>query len=102
MHDDSDGKIDLEKYEAIIPSPGVPSSHPIYASGKVIAELDFAYQFLPRGFRISAVTGTDGKSTTAWMLYSILQKEFSGKKRVFISGNFEIPFSGTVLDILKK
>ncbi len=49
-----------------------------------------------------AVTGTDGKSTTTWILASILQKEFLGKKSVYISGNFDIPFSATVLQILQK
>ena len=44
----------------------------------------------------------DGKSTTTWILYSILQKCFFGKKNVFLSGNFEIPFSATVTTILEK
>jgi UDP-N-acetylmuramoylalanine-D-glutamate ligase len=34
-------------------------------------------------------------------MYSILEKEFFGKKKVYLSGNFDIPFSATVLDILK-
>lgn len=65
------------------------------------AELDFAYQYLPKGFRITAITGTDGKSTTAWILYSILKKAFFGKKTVWLSGNFETPFSETVCQILE-
>lgn len=35
-------------------------------------------------------------------MYNILEKEYSVKKPVYLSGNFDIPFSGTVLDILKK
>lgn len=99
MRDDTDGNTDFSVYDAIIPSPGIPQSHPVYQTGKVIAELDFARQFLPHGFEIIAVTGTDGKSTTTWMLFSILQKLFSDKKKVYISGNFEIPFSETVRHI---
>lgn len=102
MRDDSDGEIDLAPYESIIPSPWVPSHHRVYRSGKVISELDFAYQYLPKGFEIVSITGTDGKSTTAWIMYNILEKEYSGKKNVYFSGNFDIPFSVTVLDILKK
>lgn len=86
----------------IIPSPGRPSSHLIYQTGKVIAELDFAYQFLPKNFQLIAVTGTDGKSTTSWILYSILEKEYFGKKSVYLSGNFDLPFSATLLELLKK
>jgi UDP-N-acetylmuramoylalanine--D-glutamate ligase len=102
IRDDSDAPSSYDAYEMIIPSPGVPPTHPIYATGKVMAELDFAYQFLPRDFQIVSITWTDGKSTTSWMMYNILEKEFSVKKSVYLSGNFDIPFSATVLEILKK
>ncbi len=100
--DDSSQPTSYDSYEIIIPSPGIPSYHPLYKTGKVICELDFAYQFLPKDFQIISVTGTDGKSTTAWIMYNILEKEFSVKKSVYLSGNFDIPFSSTVLDILNK
>lgn len=102
MLDDSDAVFSFEKYEVIIPSPGIPGTHRIYETGKILAELDFAYQFLPKKFDIVSITGTDGKSTTSWIAYNILQKEFFGKKSVYLSGNFDIPFSATVQDILEK
>ncbi|MBC7498134.1 UDP-N-acetylmuramoyl-L-alanine--D-glutamate ligase [Candidatus Gracilibacteria bacterium] len=102
IYDDSDTLSSYDAYEVIIPSPGIPETHPIYATGRVMCELDFAYQFLPSGFQIVSVTGTDGKSTTAWIMYNILEKEFSVKKSVYLSGNFDIPFSSTVLGILEK
>lgn len=102
MIDDSDVVTSFEKYEAIIPSPGIPGTHRIYETGKILAELDFAYQFLPKKFEIVSITGTDGKSTTSWIVYNILQKEFFGKKSVYLSGNFDIPFSATVREILEK
>ncbi len=101
IHDDSDMPSSFDRYEKIIPSPGVPASHRIYQSGKIISELDFAYQFLPKDFTIIAVTGTDGKSTTSWILYNLLKAEY-GEKKVYISGNFDIPFSATVREILTK
>lgn len=77
-----------------------------------MAELDFAYQYLPEGFQIVSITGTDGKSTTSWMMYQLLKQEFDDitipeknqkvKKSVYISGNFDVPFSKTVLEILQK
>lgn len=100
--DDTDAPEDLKKYECIIPSPGIPSSHRIYATGRVISELDFADQFLPKGFKKISITGTDGKSTTTWILYSILQKEYFGKKKIYLSGNFDIPYSETVREILES
>lgn len=100
--DDDDKISDFSEFEAIIPSPGIPGTHPIYVTGKVIAELDFAFQFLPTNFRIFAISGTDGKSTTTFILYSILEKYYFGKRKIFLSGNFEVPFSETVLEILKN
>jgi UDP-N-acetylmuramoylalanine--D-glutamate ligase len=100
--DDEAPPSSYDAYEVIIPSPWIPETHPIYATGRVMCELDFAYQFLPPDFQIISVTGTDGKSTTAWIMYSILEKEFSVKKPVYLSGNFDIPFSSTVLTILEK
>lgn len=101
IHDDSDMPSSFDRYEKIIPSPGVPVFHRIYQSGKIISELDFAYQFLPRNFTIIAVTGTDGKSTTSWILYNLLKTEY-GEEKVYISGNFDVPFSATVREILTK
>lgn len=95
IKDDSDNLTDFSAYDTIIPSPGIAPSHPIYATGKIMGELDFVYQYLPKGFKILSITGTDGKSTTAWILYNLLKQEY-GDNRVFLSGNFEIPFSETV------
>jgi UDP-N-acetylmuramoylalanine--D-glutamate ligase len=97
-----DAPTSYDAYEMIVPSPGIPGTHQIYQTGKIVSELDFAYRYMPRGFQIVSITGTDGKSTTSWIMYSILEKEFSVKKGVYLSGNFDIPFSRTILDILKK
>jgi len=102
LRDDTDTPASYDAYEMIVPSPGIPGTHAIYQTGKVVSELDFAYSYMPKGFRIVSITGTDGKSTTSWIMYSILQKEYSVKKSVYLSGNFDIPFSRTILDILKK
>ena len=100
----ADGEeIDYSHYEYIIPSPGIPVTHEIYSNSelriKVISELDFAYYFLPKGFTIASITGTDGKSTTAWILYELFRKEY-GSAHVYLSGNFDMPFSETVCDML--
>lgn len=100
IKDDAD-TIDLSFYDRIIPSPWVPSHHSVYTSWKILSELDFAYEFLPKDFHIIAVTGTDGKSTTSWILYELLRREF-GDERVYLSGNFDVPFSETVCQILEK
>lgn len=101
VKDDSDNFTDFSHYTAIIPSPGIAPSHPIYATGKIIGELDFVYSHLPKGFKILSITGTDGKSTTAWILYNLLKMEY-GEEKVFLSGNFEIPFAETVKTIQER
>lgn len=101
MKDDKDEISDFSAYETIIPSPGIPPTHRIYTTGKILGELDFVYQFLPKNFKIISITGTDGKSTTAWIMYNILRQEF-GDDKVFLSGNFEIPFAATLREILQK
>lgn len=101
--DDQDKIENFDDFEAIIPSPGIPGNHRIYQTNKIIAELDFAFQFLPKNFEIITITGTDGKSTTTWIIYEILQKFLANSnEKIFISGNFEIPFSATILEILEK
>jgi UDP-N-acetylmuramoylalanine--D-glutamate ligase len=99
--DDSDAPASYDDYDTIVPSPWVSASHSVYNSGKVKSELDFASEVLPRDFVSIAVTGTDGKSTTSWILYQLLLSEF-GEKHVSLSGNFDIPFSQTVREILER
>ncbi len=79
----------------------MPPNNRAHSGDNVLSELDFAYRYLPKGFKIVSVTGTDGKSTTAWMLFELFRREY-GDDRVFLSGNFEIPFSETVRKIREK
>ncbi len=97
--DDSDAIEDFSAYSYIIPSPGIPSSHRIYDTQKVIWELNFASRFLQGKHTIISITGTDGKSTTAHMAYEVLSRLPENKKPVYLSGNFGTPFSQTVCDI---
>ena len=48
--------------------------------------------------KLIAVTGTNGKTTTAHLTYQLLKQ---GKNRVFLGGNIGIPFSSFVLDTKK-
>lgn len=99
--DDSDAEFDAKRYDAVIPTPGVPPTNRAHSGGNVLSELDFAHRYLPKGFKIVSVTGTDGKSTTAWILAELFRHEY-GEEKVFLSGNFEIPFSETVREIREK
>lgn len=107
-------KIDLILWasDKIIPSPGVPSFHLIYEKfrDKIIWELDMVWRILNKrwiqdNFDIFWVTGTDGKSTVSWFLYKMfewLKFAIWNNVNVRLSWNFEVPFSETVLDILRS
>lgn len=84
--------------DLIILSPGVPPHLKIFDYAKnhgvpVTGDLEFCAQFVKEP--MIAVTGTNGKSTTAHLIYTFLKE--SGKK-VWIGGNFGEPLS----DYLRK
>ncbi len=96
--DDADNIDDFSAFDTIIPSPGIPSSHKVYESWKVISELDFLAPYIPSGFQIHAVTGTDGKSTTSWILYNFL-KSWLPETPIYLGWNFGTPLAEIVEEI---
>lgn len=69
------GDIDSQRYSYLVTNPAVDSRHPVLrrvvASGlPVLSEIEFAYRIAVAP--IVAVTGTNGKSTTAVMTYLCL------------------------------
>ncbi len=82
----------------VVVSPGVPARHPdiaaaIAAGVKVEGELAFAASFLP--FPLLAISGTNGKSTTTFLLGQILEQ---AGHRPFVGGNLGTPLSEAALD----
>lgn len=91
----------LEDITLIIISPGVPQSIDIVKEAKrrnikVIGEIEFAYNLIPDRNYIS-VTGTDGKTTTVNLIYSII----SSYKKARLLGNVGNTFSKEVESIEK-
>ncbi|KAL7097987.1 hypothetical protein ACP275_10G177100 [Erythranthe tilingii] len=89
----------LQVADQIVVSPGIPLENydlaSLLQSGKrVISELDFAAQVLPKCTKILAVTGTNGKSTVvtfAGQMLSHLNIE------TFVGGNLGLPLSEAAL-----
>jgi UDP-N-acetylmuramoylalanine--D-glutamate ligase len=82
--------------DEIVLSPGVPLDIPILEKAKmvnipIIGEVEFAFS-LEKG-RIVAVTGSNGKSTTATLIAKMF--EDSGLK-TFLAGNVGLPYSTIV------
>lgn len=83
-----------------IVSPGVPLTAPVMQSLRardiaVYSEIEAASWFCPA--RIIAVTGTDGKTTTATLIAAICADHaLAAGYRVFSVGNIGVPFSSMV------
>jgi UDP-N-acetylmuramoylalanine--D-glutamate ligase len=81
----------VERADLIIVSPGVHLDIPVLQEAKakgipVISEIELAYYFLKKP--IIAVTGTNGKTTTATLLGEMLKE---GGKKVAVAGNIGQP-----------
>ena len=88
----------IADYDVIVKSPGIPVTLPQYrealAAGKEITSQTDVF-FAEFTGTIIGVTGTKGKSTTASLLYAILQKHFPNARLV---GNIGVP----PLDLLRE
>ena len=83
---------------AVVPSPGVPDHHPVFALAAqagvpVVSEFDLAARWDHRP-RV-AVTGTDGKTTVTELVRSMF--EASGRHAVAV-GNTEVPLITAIDD----
>ena len=87
----------MAEFSRLVPSPGVPESHPIISSAvragvEIVSEIELAYRSeqasgTPRP--IVAITGTDGKTTTTLMAAAMMSA--SGRKAAAV-GNTETPW----------
>lgn len=84
--------------DAVLPTPGLPDRHPVFASvGRhgvpVLSELDLARRWDDRP--IAAVTGTDGKTTVTTMVTAML---VASGRRAVACGNTEVPLVAALDD----
>ena len=86
----------LSGCDEIILSPGISSKKillkiPNYDSKNIISEIEFASRYT--NAKIIAITGTNGKTTTSYLIYHILK---SSGLNVGLAGNLGISFSETI------
>jgi len=99
IHLDNDGTQLLAGSEAprtLVKSPGVPVDAPVVAEARrrgipVFGELELGWRMLPN--RFVAVTGTNGKTTTAELLGEIYRR---GERPVAVAGNVGTPLTSLV------
>lgn len=102
----------LTNADKIITSPWIPQDHFVYEnfSDKIIGELAFVDEIMKEEqlsdmIECVGITGTNGKSSTTWILYTLFEKLFKKEgieKKVYISGNFGTPLSAVLVEILEE
>ena len=93
-----------ESFDYLIKNPGVPIDHKYVLKAhelniEVLNEMEVAYRLLPKGVKIIAITGTNGKTTTTTITYQIMKEVY--KDRVFLVGNIGFPLC-SILDKVKE
>lgn len=89
----------LAGVDLVIKSPGVPGEAPLLAAARaadvaVWSEVELAYALVSAPF--SAVTGTNGKTTTTALLGHMFQ---TGRRAVRVLGNIGIAITSVVVDL---
>jgi UDP-N-acetylmuramoylalanine--D-glutamate ligase len=95
-HLEADGLDLLDRVSTVVKSPGVPQQAPVIAEARrrgieVTGELELAWRLLPNEF--TAVTGTNGKTTTTELLGAIARE---AGLDVGVAGNVGTPLSSLV------
>jgi len=90
---DTDGLAQLQGVRTVVKSPGVPREAAVIAAAlergvEVIGELELAWRAVPN--RTLAITGTNGKTTTAELLGHLYR---SAGEPVAVAGNVGMPLS---------
>src|ERR1700687_180183 len=69
--------LSVEEFDFIVPSPGVPEKHPLYAQAlqkgkEIIGEAQLAFKEMRQ--KAVAITGTNGKTTVALLTKHVLEE----------------------------
>lgn len=96
--DDVDIDLLLTQVDGVLPAPGLPDHHPLFAAvenspASIMSEFDLAAQWDDRP--VVAVTGTDGKTTVVTLVERMLEQSGISAKAV---GNTETPWVEAIED----
>lgn len=86
----------IDEYDVLIRSPGIPFNDKILmmfsdCNKKILSEIELAYSFNNKGI-IIAITGSNGKTSTL----SFLEQLLTGKYKVVVAGNNDVPYISVI------
>ncbi|MFY0687625.1 MAG: UDP-N-acetylmuramoyl-L-alanine--D-glutamate ligase [Cyclobacteriaceae bacterium] len=86
--------------DLIVKSPGISDTVSVVQQAlsngvPVISEIEFAFDYIPEGSKIIAITGTNGKTTTTLLTYQLLK---SAGYNVALAGNVGISLAKQVAE----
>ena len=90
-----------ENFDYLVKNPGIRADHEVVVKAKklgipVINEMEVAYNLLPDGVKIVAITGSNGKTTTTSITYEILKL---ADLPVHVGGNLGIPLCSIIKNV---
>ncbi len=93
------GSVDLEKFDLIIKSPGIPPSNEVLIEAKslgikIITDLELGY-ILAKTKNIIGITGTNGKTSTTSLVGELFTR---AKRKTYVCGNIGVG----ILDTMAK
>ncbi len=90
-----------DKFDYVIKNPAIRADNQTVKKAlklgiPVVNEMEVVYNLLPKDVKIIGITGSNGKTTTAYLTYEMLKM---ADLPVKLGGNLGIPFSAFALDI---
>lgn len=86
----------FDDYDLIVKNPGIPNEHPLVSRFKTVYnEIEIAKKFNPKG-KYYSVSGTNGKTTTVFLLNLMLKKK---DENAILAGNVGVSLSQIIYDI---
>ena len=91
----------VKDFDFLVVSPGIPSSLPFFEIAdslgvKILSEVELSYLVTP--CPVTAITGTNGKTTTTALTGEIMKKKY---ENCVVVGNIGLPYS-SVVESLKE
>ena len=93
-----------KSFDLIVKNPGIKYDHKCLIKArnlgiKIINEMELSYFYLPKPVKIIGVTGSNGKTTTVNLIYSILKED---GKNVHLCGNVGVAISSIVSNVKRN